>query len=113
MQRDMFMSTLINDRAHPMVALPPGVTVAKADKTGAHTYQAGDVRAFDLPTLCRRLVATGCTATHLQVYDATGGHRVPMTFMSIADTAAWADPEIRAARNRRASAASPPLATII
>jgi hypothetical protein len=108
----MFMSTLINDRAHPMVALPPGVTVAKADMTGRRSYRSGDVRALDLPTLCKRLIAAGCRATHLQVYDATKGPRVPMTFMSIADTAAWADPEIRALQ-RRASAAGPSPATSI
>ncbi len=92
MQRDMFLSTLINDRAHPMVALPAGVVVATADMTcgeGFRVYRCGDVTALDLPTLCRRMVNAGTSATHLQVYDATAGQRVPMTFMSISETARW------------------------
>ena len=92
MQRDMFLSTLINDRAHPMVALPAGVIVVTADMTcgeGFRVYRSGDLTALDLPTLCQRMIKAGTKATHLQVYDATCGQRVPMAFMSISETATW------------------------
>jgi hypothetical protein len=99
MQRDMFMATLINDRARPVVALPLSMRIRSADRISETLVQSGDVVGEgDDPcaALCRELVRLGVPETHLQVYDG----RVACFFMSISEIAS----EIPASAGKQISA---------
>lgn len=85
-ERDGFLHREIAARAAPSFPLPADVVVACADYLGRGTYAWNSKTYRGVGRLCVAMRAR-TKATHLQVHDATDGRRVPMTFMSIADTA--------------------------
>lgn len=86
MQRDSYMHRRISERGAPAFPLPASITVDEAYFIGRGVYRWNRANYTGVGSMCAAM-AQASTASHVQVYDATAGARVPMTFMQIADTA--------------------------
>jgi hypothetical protein len=88
MQRDFFLSTLINDRLRPALALPADFQVTTGEYDGK-IYSAGVLAESSMVLLCRDLLDAQPAATHIQFfYTGQPGQRPACIFCNITDTAA-------------------------